>query len=91
MIEAMACGTPVVAYACGSVPEVVEEGVTGHIVRDEDEAVAAVLRAVGLNRREVRRRFEHRFSATAMAGRYLDLYAGARADASPNVALAAIG
>ncbi|WP_332772060.1 glycosyltransferase family 4 protein [Phenylobacterium sp.] len=89
MIEAMACGTPVVAYACGSVPEVIEDGVTGYIVHDEDQAVTAVTRAMGLNRREVRRRFEHRFSATAMARRYLDLYADASASAPPNVALAA--
>ncbi len=77
MIEAMACGTPVVAYDCGSVPEVIEEGLTGFIVRSEDEAVDAVRRAVDLNRREVRRRFEQRYSATAMAERYLNLYAGA--------------
>lgn len=77
MIEAMACGAPVVAYDCGSVPEVIEEGLTGFIVRSEDEAVDAVRRAVDLNRREVRRRFEQRYSATAMAKRYLDLYAAA--------------
>lgn len=77
MIEAMACGTPVVAYDCGSVPEVIENGVTGFIVRDEDEACDAVLRVAGLNRREVRRRFDLRYSATAMARRYLALYAGA--------------
>jgi glycosyltransferase involved in cell wall biosynthesis len=88
MIEAMACGTPVVAYASGSVPEVVENGLTGFIVHDEDEAVAAVRRVAGLNRREVRRRFEVRFSAVAMARRYLDLYA-AVAPAGSNFALAA--
>ncbi|MFN3511983.1 MAG: glycosyltransferase family 4 protein [Phenylobacterium sp.] len=85
MIEAMACGTPVVAYACGSVPEVVEHGLTGFIVRDEDEACAAVKAAAGLNRSLIRRRFEERFSATAMAGRYLELYAavlGWRAEAA---------
>jgi len=74
MIEAMACGTPVIAYDCGSVREVVEDGVTGVIVRDEAEAAAAIPLAMTLDRREIRRRFETRFSATAMAGRYLDLY-----------------
>jgi glycosyltransferase involved in cell wall biosynthesis len=76
MIEAMACGTPVLAYGCGSVPEVIEEGLTGAIVANEDEAVAALPRVLSLNRLEVRRRFEERFSAVAMARRYLDLYAG---------------
>jgi len=75
MIEAMACGTPVIAYACGSVPEVVEDGVTGFIVRDEAEAARAVDRAGGLDRRRIRQRFEQRFSAVAMAGRYGDIYA----------------
>ncbi|MBS0362199.1 MAG: glycosyltransferase family 4 protein [Proteobacteria bacterium] len=74
MIEAMACGTPVVAYDCGSAPEVVEHGLTGFIVRDLAEAVAAVERAPQLDRAAIRRRFEQRFSATAMAQRYVDLY-----------------
>ena len=77
MIEAMACGTPVIAYHCGSVPEVVEDGVTGFIVEDEDQAVAAVGRLAHIDRRRVRARFEQRFSATAMARRYLALYARA--------------
>jgi len=89
MIEAMACGTPVIAYACGSVPEVVEDGLTGFIVRNEDEAVDAVRRLSTLDRRIIRRRFEERFSATAMARRYLDLYARQRAPAEANVGLAA--
>jgi glycosyltransferase involved in cell wall biosynthesis len=75
MIEAMACGTPVVAYGCGSAPEVVDDGVTGYIVSDEDTAAAAVRRIESLDRREVRRRFDRRFSATAMARGYLDVYA----------------
>jgi glycosyltransferase involved in cell wall biosynthesis len=75
MIEAMACGTPVVGYGCGSAPEVIDDGVTGFIVRDEDAAVAAVRAIGGLDRREVRRRFDRRFSATAMARGYLDVYA----------------
>jgi glycosyltransferase involved in cell wall biosynthesis len=77
MIEAMACGTPVIAYRCGSVPEVVEDGVTGFIVHDVDEAAAAVRRLPQIDRRRVRARFELRFSATAMARRYLALYAPA--------------
>jgi glycosyltransferase involved in cell wall biosynthesis len=75
MIEAMACGTPVIAFDCGSVPEVVEPGRTGFIVNEVDEAVGAVSRLGELRRTEVRRRFEARFSALAMARRYLHLYA----------------
>jgi glycosyltransferase involved in cell wall biosynthesis len=74
MIEAMACGTPVIAYGCGSVPEVIEDGVTGFIVHDEAEACAAVERARTLDRAKIRARFEERFSGHAMARRYLDLY-----------------
>lgn len=75
MIEAMACGTPVVAYACGSVPEVIEHGLTGFIVHNDEQAVEAVRQVGQLDRARVRQRFETRFSATAMARRYLDLYA----------------
>ncbi|MGI8841819.1 MAG: glycosyltransferase family 4 protein [Caulobacteraceae bacterium] len=75
-IEAMACGTPVVAYRHGAAPEVVDDGVTGFVVGGEEAAVAAVRAAQALDRREVRRRFDRRFSATAMARGYLDLYAG---------------
>ncbi|HEY8573813.1 glycosyltransferase family 4 protein [Phenylobacterium sp.] len=74
MIEAMACGTPVIAYDCGSVREVVENGLTGFIVSNDEEAAQAVERARVLDRAAVRRRFEERFSSTAMARRYLDLY-----------------
>lgn len=74
MIEAMACGAPVIAYACGSAPEVVEPGLTGFIADDDAEALAAIDRLGELDRAAVRRRFEERFSATAMARRYLDLY-----------------
>ena len=74
MIEAMACGAPVIAYACGSVPEVIEDGLTGFIVREDAEAVAAVARLPELDRGVIRARFEQRFSATAMARRYLNLY-----------------
>jgi len=74
MIEAMACGTPVIAWDNGSVPEVVEDGLTGFIVRSEAEAARAVARLPTLNRRAIRDRFEERFSAVAMAYRYLDIY-----------------
>jgi len=83
MIEAMACGAPVIAYACGSVPEVVEDGVTGFIVHNQAEAVDAVGRLATLNRRDIRKRFETRFSATAMARRYLDLYVELHGQAAP--------
>ncbi len=74
MIESMACGTPVIAFDCGSVPEVIEDGVTGFIVRSEAEAVAAVRRLPLLDRRRIRRRFEERFTARRMAEEYLALY-----------------
>jgi hypothetical protein len=70
MIEAMACGTPVIAYRRGSVPEVVDDGVTGFVVDSEDEAVAAVKRIGGLDRRTVRATFEKRFTARRMAEQY---------------------
>jgi glycosyltransferase involved in cell wall biosynthesis len=89
MIEAMACGTPVLAYACGSAPEVVEDGLTGFLVRDEAEAVAAVGRLGELDRRAIRKRFEERFSATAMAMRYIELYGRLAAPAEAKLDLAA--
>ncbi|QPF83836.1 glycosyltransferase family 4 protein [Bradyrhizobium genosp. L] len=70
MVEAMACGTPVIAYRSGSVPEVVEHGVTGFIVENEEEAVRAVGELPRLDRRAIRARFEERFSATRMARNY---------------------
>jgi glycosyltransferase involved in cell wall biosynthesis len=87
MIEAMACGTPVIAYDCGSVREVVEDGLTGFIVRSDAEACAAVLRVAQLDRTAIRRRFEERFSAHAMARRYLNLYARAGGGARREAAL----
>jgi glycosyltransferase involved in cell wall biosynthesis len=74
MIEAMACGTPVVAYRCGSVPEVIDDGVTGFIVDNDDQAAEAIIRASALDRNLVRRRFDTRFSSEAMARRYVALY-----------------
>ena len=74
MIEAMACGTPVVAYNRGSVPEVVEEGVTGFVVEDELSATDAVRRLPQLSRTVVRARFDERFTARIMAKEYLATY-----------------
>jgi glycosyltransferase involved in cell wall biosynthesis len=74
MIEAMACGTPVIAWSCGSVPEVVEDGITGRIVHSEAEAIAAVAEVAGYDRRRIRETFERRFSAHAMARNYLSIY-----------------
>ena len=74
MIEAMACGTPIVAWRCGSVPEVIDEHVTGRIVDSEDEAVMAAREVIGYDRAAVRAVFERRFTAEGMAQRYLQLY-----------------
>ncbi len=74
MIEAMACGTPVVAIRNGSVPEVIDEGVTGFIVANEDEAVAGVRKLHTLDRVRVRRTFEQRFTARRMAEDYVRVY-----------------
>lgn len=74
MIEAMACGTPVVAFRCGSTPEIIEDGETGFLVDTLEQAVAAAGRAHLLDREAIRARFDLRFSATAMARRYLDVY-----------------
>jgi glycosyltransferase involved in cell wall biosynthesis len=76
MIEAMACGTPVIAYNRGSVPEIIEENLTGFIVEDEISAVAAVGRLSHLDRGAIRRRFETRFTARRMALDYLAAYRG---------------
>jgi len=85
MIEAMACGTPVIAMRNGSVPEVVDEGVTGFIVRSEAEAVAAVGKLSALDRNRVRRTFETRFSARRMAEDYVDIYQELIADRRPRL------
>jgi glycosyltransferase involved in cell wall biosynthesis len=71
MIEAMACGTPVIAFRRGSVPEVIDEGITGFIVDNEDEAIAAIKRIGELDRQRVRATFERRFTARRMAEDYL--------------------
>ncbi len=74
MIEAMACGTPVLAFRCGSVPEIVEDGITGAIVDTMEEAIAALPGVIALDRKKVRQRFEQRFSATRMAKDYVGIY-----------------
>jgi glycosyltransferase involved in cell wall biosynthesis len=74
MIEAMASATPVLAFTCGSVPELVENGVTGRMVRTVDEAVVALPEVLALDRHRVRRCFEERFTAARMARDYTRLY-----------------
>jgi len=74
MIEAMACGTPVVAFRCGSTSEIIEDGATGFLVDTMEQAVAAAGRVHLLDREAIRARFDLRFSSTAMARRYLDVY-----------------
>jgi glycosyltransferase involved in cell wall biosynthesis len=74
MIEAMACGTPVLGFRCGSVPEVVDDQLTGRTVATVDEAIRALPEVIRLDRRAVRRRFEERFSSRRMANDYLDVY-----------------
>ena len=82
MIEAMACGTPVLAFRHGSVPEIVDEGVTGAIVKTMDEAIAALPHVMALDRKKVRQRFEQRFTATRMAKDYVDVYRSLLSSAS---------
>jgi glycosyltransferase involved in cell wall biosynthesis len=74
MIEAMACGTPVIAFRRGSVPEVMDDGVTGYVVDTVDEAVQAADRIASLSRAQVRRTFEERFTVERMAREYVDTY-----------------
>src|SRR5438270_523563 len=74
MVEAMSCGTPVIAWPHGAVSEVVEDGLTGTIVDTMDAAVAALERVARLDRARVRSRFEERFSAARMAQDYLSVY-----------------
>ncbi|MYZ49329.1 glycosyltransferase family 4 protein [Propylenella binzhouense] len=90
MIEAMSTGTPVVAWPCGSVPEVIEEGVSGFLVRSVPEAVAAVERAAALPRALVRERFEARFTASRMAADYVEAYESLLGDRLPLAAAAGL-
>ncbi len=80
MIEAMACGAPVIAFNRGSVPEVIEDGLTGFVVEDEVGAIGAVGRLPLLSREKVRARFEERFTARRMAEDYLAIYRGLAAE-----------
>jgi glycosyltransferase involved in cell wall biosynthesis len=74
MIEAMACGTPVLAFRCGSVPEIIEDGLTGRVVSTIDEAIEALPEVLALDRKAVRARFEERFSSARMASDYVRVY-----------------
>jgi glycosyltransferase involved in cell wall biosynthesis len=76
IIEALACGTPVVAFRRGSVPEIIDDGVTGFIVEDSEAAVAALKKVPALSRRRCRRAFETRFTAARMGLDYLRVYEG---------------
>jgi glycosyltransferase involved in cell wall biosynthesis len=74
MIEAMACGTPVIAYGQGSVPEIIDDGVTGFVVENQEQAIAAAKDIDRIDRGRCRQVFEQRFSARVMARHYLDVY-----------------
>jgi glycosyltransferase involved in cell wall biosynthesis len=91
MIEAMACGTPVIAFNRGSVPEIIEDGVTGFIVEDELGAIGAAYRLPELSRTKVRARFEARFTARRMAHEYLAVYRSLMDRAEPHLKLVVDG
>ena len=74
MIEAMACGTPVLAFDRGSVSEIIEDGKTGIVVQSKDEAIKKLPHLLTLNRRRIRHEFERRFSAQRMAYDHIGLY-----------------
>lgn len=88
MIESFACGTPVIAYGHGSVPEVVTDGVTGFVVASQDQALQALLHIDSIDRRSCRKVFEQRFSARQMALRYVELYESLCKGLRPPVLLA---
>jgi glycosyltransferase involved in cell wall biosynthesis len=83
MIEAMACGTPVLGFRRGSVSEIIDDNVTGRVVASVDEAVRLLPQVIRLDRRAVRRRFEERFSASRMATDYLNVYRSLTRSAQP--------
>jgi glycosyltransferase involved in cell wall biosynthesis len=85
MIEAMACGTPVLGFRRGSVAEIIDDDVTGHVVDTLDQAIRILPETMRLDRRKVRRRFEERFSAARMARDYLDAYQGIAQPARPAI------
>jgi glycosyltransferase involved in cell wall biosynthesis len=74
MIESMACGTPVLAWNCGSVPEIIDSGITGFILNSAQEALSAIQRAPGLDRKQIRGVFERRFTARSMGEAYVRVY-----------------
>ena len=87
MIEAMACGTPVIAYNRGSVAEIIDDGLTGFVVEDEISAVAAVDRLSTLSRHAIRKQFETRFTARRMALDYLAAYRSLGEEQAPRIKL----
>ena len=91
MIEAMACGTPVIAFNRGSVPEVIEDGLTGFVVEDEQDAIGASYRIHELSRARIRERFEQRFTARRMAQEYLAAYRGLMDRERPHLKLVVDG
>ncbi|MFL5729798.1 MAG: glycosyltransferase, partial [Cytophagaceae bacterium] len=74
MIESMACGTPVIAWSQGSVPEIIDHGVSGFVVQSVEESVEAIRKISSISRKKVREAFERRFSSKVMTQNYLDLY-----------------
>ena len=91
MIEAMACGTPVIAFNRGSVPEIIEDGVNGFIVEDEQGAIGAAYRLPELSRHAIRARFEERFTARRMALDYLSVYRSLMERQQPHLKLVVDG
>jgi glycosyltransferase involved in cell wall biosynthesis len=89
MIEAMACGTPVIAYNRGSVPEIIDDGLTGFVVEDDNGAIGAVDRLGHLSREKIRKQFEKRFTARRMAQDYLAVYRSLAERAAPRLRLVA--
>lgn len=74
LVEALACGTPVIAYGHGSVPELIDDGLTGFVVHDQQQAIDAARRIGEIDRRRCRETFERRFDASVMARHYVQLY-----------------
>ena len=90
MIEAMACGTPVLAFRCGSVPEIVEDRLTGRIVSSVEEAAQAIPELLACDRNAIRARFEQRFSSQRMASDYVTIYRTVRRRTASEIRLSPI-